>query len=98
MHGSGNILGRRKNRKKASRDKKKKTVSSVFSSLNDLSSTIPKMFSATKQTEKSMIEAEASLKALGEEQLPAAISAAPYIGGALAIGSMILLKNIVKEF
>ena len=80
-----------------SRAEKISNVGNIFMTFNNLSQTIPSILTGSAETQKSLEDAEKTLSDLGENQFPAAIKAAPYVGGAFAITSLLLLRSIYKE-
>ena len=84
-------------KQKKRRAEKISNVENIFMTFNNLSETIPNILSGSAETQESLENAEKTLSDLGENQFPAAIKAAPYIGGAFAVTSLLLLRSIYKE-
>ena len=79
------------------REDKVSTVESIFTTFNYLTTDLPKVLSASADTQKGLEDAEKVLSDLGENQFPAAQKAAPYVGGVFALASIVLMRSIYKE-
>lgn len=95
------MLGKRvKNLKKKNEEKRQSKINTIrdaITSLSSLSTSIPELLVATGETEEALKDAVVTLEDLRDEQFPMALKAAPFINGALVIGSLFILNEIRKE-
>jgi len=92
-----NHLKRRKRKQEAKRASKIDTIRKTIQSLNNVSQSLPKILTATKDTEEGLEKAVTTLEDLRDNQFPMALKIAPYVNGALIIGSLFILKGIKEE-
>ena len=91
------VLKKRKTKKDNRRASKVDTIRKAFQSLNNVSQSLPKLLTATKDTEEGLESAVETLEDLRDNQFPMALKAAPFVNGALIIGSLFILKEIKEE-
>ena len=92
-----NHLKRIKRKEEAKRASKIDTIRKTIQSLNNVSQSLPKILTATEDTEEGLEQAVTTLEDLRDKQFPMALKAAPYVNGALIIGSLFILKGIKEE-
>jgi hypothetical protein len=92
-----NHLKRIKRKEEAKRASKIDTIRKTIQSLNNVSQSLPKILTATKDTEEGLEQAVTTLEDLRDKQFPMALKVAPYVNGALIIGSLFILKGIKEE-
>jgi hypothetical protein len=92
-----NHLKRIKRKEEAKRASKIDTIRKTIQSLNNVSQSLPKILTATEDTEEGLEQAVTTLEDLRDKQFPMALKVAPYVNGALIIGSLFILKGIKEE-